>query len=121
MTVMVAERIGTSPSRNPIHRAGSGIGKSHPFVRSAPSFRPDLRTISAVARSGGQGWPVFGPPLQRRAASLTAVSTTAGSIASGPVTPPKPTLKKRASRTIKKRDHAYRRDDAVPQRDVQRA
>src|ERR1700681_4698595 len=83
MTVMVAERIGTSPSRNPIHRAGSGIGKSHPFVRSAPSFRPDLRTISAVARSGGQGWPVFGPPLQRRAASLTAASTAARSGASG--------------------------------------
>src|SRR6266436_1625103 len=68
---------------NPIQRAGSGIGKSHPFVRSAPSFRPDLRTISAVARSGGQGWPVFGPPLQRRAASLTAASTTACSVASG--------------------------------------
>jgi hypothetical protein len=68
---------------NPIQRAGSGIGKSHPFVRSAPSFRPDLRTASAVARSGGQGWPVFGPPRQRRVASLTAASTAARSVASG--------------------------------------
>ena len=55
----------------------------HPFVRSAPSFRPDLRAARAGARSGGQGWPVFGPPRQRRAASLTAASTTACSIASG--------------------------------------
>src|SRR5258706_14906850 len=68
---------------NPIQRAGSGIGKSHPFVRSAASFRPDLHTISAVARSGGQGWPVFGPPLQRRAASLTAASTAARSVVWG--------------------------------------
>jgi hypothetical protein len=37
---------------NPIQHAGNGIGKSHPFVRS---FRPDLRTASAVAHSGGQG------------------------------------------------------------------
>ena len=55
----------------------------HPFVRSAPSFRPDLRAARAGARSGGQGWPVFGPPRQRRAASLTAASTTACSIVSG--------------------------------------
>src|SRR5208337_3043769 len=33
--------------------------------------------------SGGQGGPVFGPPRQRREASLTAASTTADSIASG--------------------------------------
>jgi hypothetical protein len=56
---------------------------SHPLVRSAPSFRPDPHAPRAGARSGGQGWPVFGPPRQRRAASLTAASTTAGSIASG--------------------------------------
>src|SRR3974390_3592457 len=56
---------------------------SNPFVRSAPSFRPDLRAVRAVERSGGQGWPVFGPPRQRRAASLTAASTTASSTASG--------------------------------------
>ena len=55
----------------------------HPFVRSAPSFHPDLRAAGAVARSGCQGWPAFGPPHQRRAASLTAVSTTACSVASG--------------------------------------
>jgi hypothetical protein len=35
--------------------------RSHPFVRSAPSFRPDLHARYAGARSGGQGWPVFGP------------------------------------------------------------
>ena len=51
--------------------------RSHPFVRSAPSFRPDLRAPRAGARSGSQGWPVFGPPRQRREASLTAASTTA--------------------------------------------
>jgi hypothetical protein len=56
---------------------------SHPLVRSAPSFRPDPQAPRAGARSGGQGWPVFGPSRQRRAASLTAASTTAGSIASG--------------------------------------
>src|SRR5258707_9058258 len=83
MTVMVAERIGASASRILYTVRGSGIGKSHPFVRSAPSFRPDLRTMSAVARSGAQGWPLFGPPLQRRAASLTAASTAARSVASG--------------------------------------
>src|SRR5580692_7350190 len=83
MTVMVVQESRHFRFLNPIERAGSGIGKSHPFVRSTPSFRPDLRTASAVAHSGGQGWPVFGPPRQRRAASLTAASTTAGSIASG--------------------------------------
>ena len=31
-----------------------------------PFFHPDLREIPAAARSGGQGWPVFGPPRQRR-------------------------------------------------------
>ena len=51
--------------------------RSNPSVRSAPSFRPDLHARYADARSGGQGWPAFGPPLQRRAASLTAASTTA--------------------------------------------
>jgi hypothetical protein len=56
---------------------------SHPLVRSAPSFRPDPHAPRAAARSGGQGWPVFGPSRQRHAASLTAASTTAGSIASG--------------------------------------
>ena len=54
----------------------------HPFVRSAPSFRPDLHTARAVAHSGGQGWPVFGPPRQRRAASLTVASTAARLVAS---------------------------------------
>ena len=44
---------------------------------------PDPPAPCAGAHSGGQGWPVFGPPRQRRAASLTAASTTAGSIASG--------------------------------------
>jgi len=39
---------------------------SHPLVRSAPSFRPDPHAPRAGARSGGQGWPVFGPPRQRR-------------------------------------------------------
>src|ERR1700681_4889792 len=107
MTVMVAERIGTSPSRNPIHRAGSGIGKSHPFVRSAPSFRPDLRTISAVARSGGQGWPVFGPPLQR-ARSVLDGREHGGTL--GRVGEPihrDPTIKKRTQTAIKNRDHAH--------------
>ena len=51
--------------------------RSNPSVRSAPSFRPDLHARYADARSGGQGWPAFGPPLQRREASLTAASTTA--------------------------------------------
>jgi|ERR1700730_5507207 len=51
--------------------------RSNPSVRSAPSFHPDLHALSAGARSGGQGWPAFGPPLQRREASLTAASTTA--------------------------------------------
>jgi len=53
---------------------------SHPSVRSAPSFP---RAARALARSGGQGWPDFGPPLQRRPASLTAASTMACSVASG--------------------------------------
>jgi len=44
--------------------------RSNPSVRSAPSFRPDLHARYADARSGGQGWPAFGPPLQRREASL---------------------------------------------------
>src|SRR5882757_1993485 len=44
---------------------------------------PDLRTISAAARSGGQGWPVFGPPLRGRAASWAAASRAARSVASG--------------------------------------
>ena len=34
----------------------------HSSVRSPPSFRPDRRARHAGARSGGQGWPVFGPP-----------------------------------------------------------
>ncbi len=51
--------------------------RSNPSVRSAPSFRPDLHARYADARSGGQGWPAFGPPRQRREASLTAASTTA--------------------------------------------
>jgi hypothetical protein len=60
------------------------IGSSiDPFVRPATSFRPDLHAASAAARSGGQGWPVFGPPRQRRAASLTGASTAAGSLRSG--------------------------------------
>jgi hypothetical protein len=54
-----------------------GLLRSNPSVRSAPSFRPDLHPRYADARSGGQGWPAFGPPLQRREASLTAASTTA--------------------------------------------
>jgi hypothetical protein len=57
--------------------------RCNPSVRSAPSFHPDLHAPRAGARSGGQGWPVFGPPRQRREASLTAASTTASSIESG--------------------------------------
>jgi hypothetical protein len=38
---------------------------SNPFVRSAPSFRPDLQARYAGARRGGQGWPAFGPPSAR--------------------------------------------------------
>jgi NAD(P)-dependent dehydrogenase (short-subunit alcohol dehydrogenase family) len=57
--------------------------RSNPFVRSAPSFRPDLQARYADARSGGQGWPAFGPSRQRREASLTAASTTARSSVSG--------------------------------------
>jgi len=34
---------------------------SHPSVRPSLSFRPDLRARDAGARSGRQGWPVFGP------------------------------------------------------------
>src|SRR6516165_3461740 len=78
---------------------------SNPFVRSAPSFRPGLRAVRAVERSGGQGWPVLGPPRQRRAASLTAASTTAGSIASGDAAPTGP--KKSAHAQLKKRAHAH--------------
>ena len=98
-------RIGHFRFPNPLQRAGSGIGKSHPFVRSAPSFRPDLRTASAVAHSGGQGWSVFGPPRQRRVASLTAASTAAPSVASG-TDPHQSVHQKRARITIKSRDHA---------------
>jgi hypothetical protein len=58
-------RIGHFRFPNPIQRAGSGVRKPHPFVRSAPSFRPDLRTASAVAHSGGQGWPVPTAPVAR--------------------------------------------------------
>ena len=68
----------------------------HPSVRSVPSFRPDLRAPHAGARSGGQGWPVFGPPRQRRAASLTAASTTACSPASGDGRPHTKTKSKKA-------------------------
>src|SRR5215467_6041290 len=56
------------------------------FFCSAPAepfFRPGPLVPSAGARSGGQGWPAFGPPRQRRAASLTAASTTAGCVDSG--------------------------------------
>jgi len=35
----------------------------YPFVRSGPSFRPDLHARYADARSGSPGWPAFGPPL----------------------------------------------------------
>ena len=87
-------RIGRFRFPNPLQYAGSGIGKSDLFVRSAPSFRPDLRTASAVAHSGGQGWPVFGPPRQRRVASLTAASTAARSVASG--TDPHPSVHRKA-------------------------
>jgi hypothetical protein len=65
---------------------------------------PDLRARHAGARNGGQGWPVFGPPRQRREASLTAASTTAGSTASGAAISlsNKQTIKKRPRKTIKK-------------------
>ena len=67
---------------------------SAPGTRHRPPFSPsfcsigtilppDLRAPRAGARSGGQGWPVFGPPRQRRAASLTAASTTATSTRTG--------------------------------------
>ena len=81
---------------------------SHPLVRSAPSFRPDPHAPRAGAHSGGQGWPVFGPPRQRRAASLTAASTTAGSIASGASRRTHWTWgKKSAHEQLKKRPHAH--------------
>ena len=81
---------------------------SHPLVRSAPSFRPDPHAPCAGAHSGGQGWPVFGPPRQRRAASLTAASTTAGSIASGASRRTHWTWgKKSAHEQLKKRAHAH--------------
>src|SRR5271167_357114 len=95
----------------------SGSGKStmstptlsfHPFVRSAPSFRPDLHTARAVAHSGGQGWPVFGPPRQRRAASLTVASTAARLVASGCLAGTHQTWrKKRAHVQLKKLAHAH--------------
>src|SRR5215831_7846675 len=56
------------------------------FFCSAPAepiLPPRPLVPSAGARSGGQGWPAFGPPRQRRAASLTAASTTAGCVDSG--------------------------------------
>ena len=53
------------------------------FDRAAGFLLPRPQISDADARSGGQGWPVFGPPLQRRAASLTAVSTTADWIITG--------------------------------------
>src|SRR5208337_2297303 len=81
----------------------------HPFVRSAPSFRPDLHTARAVAHSGGQGWPVFGPPRQRRAASLTVASTAARLVASGCLAGTHQTWrKKRAHVQLKKLAHAHR-------------
>src|SRR5208282_4097952 len=81
----------------------------HPFVRSAPSFRPDLHTARAVAHSGGQGWPVFGPPRQRRAASLTVASTAARLVASGCLAGTHQTWrKKRAHVQLKKLAHAQR-------------
>ena len=81
---------------------------SHPLVRSAPSFRPDPHAPRAGAHSGGQGWPVFGPPRQRRVASLTAASTTAGSIASGASRRTHQTWgKKSAHEQLKKRAHAH--------------
>src|ERR1700692_1742369 len=84
----------------------------HPSVRSPPSFRPDLRARHAGARNGGQGWPVFGPPRQRREASLTAASTTAGSTASGlrspyPTNKPSKSVRERPSKnelTLKQPD-----------------
>src|SRR5271165_6172343 len=80
----------------------------HPFVRSAPSFRPDLHTARAVAHSGGQGWPVFGPPRQRRAASLTVASTAARLVASGCLAGTHQTWrKKRAHVQLKKLAHAH--------------
>jgi hypothetical protein len=38
-------------------------------------LHPDLHAPRADARSGGQGWPAFGPPHQRREASLTAATS----------------------------------------------
>src|SRR6266478_5009265 len=70
----------------------------HPSVRSAPSFHPDLRAADAVARSGCQGWPAFGLPRQRRVASLTAVSTTACSVASGNRSAPAPNRTSKSER-----------------------
>ena len=84
----------------------------HPFVRSAPSFRPDLHTARAVAHSGGQGWPVFGPPRQRRAASLTVASTAARLVASGCLAGTHQTWrKKRAHVQLKKLAHAHAHAD----------
>src|SRR5277367_5140818 len=62
----------------------------------------------AVAHSGGQGWPVFGPPRQRRAASLTVASTAARLVASGCLAGTHQTWrKKRAHVQLKKLAHAH--------------
>ena len=95
MTVMVAERIGTSASRNPYTARGKRYREVPSFCSIGTILPPRPAHNSAVARSGGQGWPVFGPPLQRRAASLTAASTAARSVAWGnrstPIQPSKST------------------------------
>jgi len=76
-------RIRVLPLPEPYTASGKRHGKSILLFDRRPSFRPDLRRASAVAHSGGQGWPVFGPPRQRRIASLSTASTAACSIASG--------------------------------------
>ena len=87
-------RSGRSPYQDPLY--GASVVKRRFSFFSTLSLSPILlfgpggailppRPLvpSAGARSGGQGWPAFGPPRQRRAASLTAASTTAGCVDSG--------------------------------------
>src|SRR5437899_2840271 len=69
-------RISSNPSRMLLETPGASCSRRRarlrmrrPFapgertksdcVRPGPSFRPDLRALLAVARSGGQGWPLF--------------------------------------------------------------
>src|SRR5258708_36886692 len=83
MTVMAAERIGTSASRTLYSVREAVLGspillfdRHHPSV---PTCTQSVPSRAAAVKDG----PVFGPPLQRRAASLTAASTAARSVVWG--------------------------------------